>query len=54
MDYIKALTSEQIKADKRSFAQFKAAAYEHELIAKIFEKAQDGEDKKSFSELVGR
>lgn len=45
---------EQIKADKRSFAQFKAAAYEHELIAKIFEKAQDGEDKKSFSELVGR
>ena len=45
---------EQIKADKRSLAQFKAAAYEHELIAKIFEKAQDGEDKKSFSELVGR
>ena len=45
---------EQIKADKRSFAQFKAAAYEHEFIAKIFEKAHDGEDKKSFSELVGR
>ncbi len=45
---------EQIKKDKKDFESVKNAAIEAEVVAKVMAKAADGEETKSFEELVGR
>lgn len=45
---------EQIKKDKKQFENVKNAAIEAEVVAKVMAKAADGEETKSFEELVGR